>query len=212
MLPPLALSNAAKAGILIFVGAIEFSLGFVLAEILYSAYGPNGPNGYSVSANYISDLGATCPTLSTCYIPPSALTFDASIALFGILVLFAAYFFHRAFKFVPATGLVLIAGLALIGVGTFNETTGYWHDLFSVVTFLSSGLTAVVFARFMKKPMNYFSVILGLATLVAMLLYIGSYFAGLGAGGMERMVVYPVLLWTIGYGGYLMATEAGPGR
>jgi hypothetical protein len=41
--------------------------------------------------------------------------------------------------------------------------------------------------------------------LVATVLYGSHVYLGLGAGGMERMVVYPVLLWSIGFGGYLMA-------
>jgi hypothetical membrane protein len=31
---------------------------------------------------------------------------------------------------------------------------------------------------------------------------------GLGVGGMERMVVYPIVIWLIMLGGYLMATDS----
>ena len=30
---------------------------------------------------------------------------------------------------------------------------------------------------------------------------------GLGVGGMERMVVYPMTVWLIALGGYLMAAD-----
>jgi hypothetical protein len=30
-------------------------------------------------------------------------------------------------------------------------------------------------------------------------------YVGLGVGGMERMIVYPILIWMIGFGGFLSA-------
>jgi len=103
--------------------------------------------------------------------------------------------------------MIALAGIGALGVGLFPETTGIWHSIFSLVVFLFAGLAALVTARFQRKPMFYFSIILGLVTLVALVLYIGSEYLGLGPGGMERMVVYPVLVWSIGFGGHMMATD-----
>lgn len=200
----MALSNAAKAGAAIFVGAVQFGVFLIVSEILYSA---SGTGGYSVSSNYVSDLGANCPSSGACYIPPSAMVFDASIAILGLFIILGAYFLHRAFRWMPATGLIAIAGIGALGVGLFPETTGIWHSIFSLIVFLFAGLSAVVTARLQKKPLFYFSIILGLGTLVALLLYVGGTYLGLGAGGMERMVVYPVLLWAVGFGGHLMGME-----
>jgi len=33
------------------------------------------------------------------------------------------------------------------------------------------------------------------------------YFLGLGPGGMERMIVYPIPLWEVAFGGHLMASS-----
>ena len=55
--------------------------------------------------------------------------------------------------------------------------------------------------------MSYLSIILGLATLAALFLFVGGINLGLGVGGMERMIVYPALLWAVGFGGHMMATE-----
>ncbi len=200
----MALSNAAKSGVAIFVGAVQFGVFLIVSEILYSAY---GAPVYSVSANYVSDLGATCQSSGACYIPPSALLFDSSIALFGLLILVGAYFLHRAFSWMPATGLVALAGIGALGVGLFPETTGIWHSLFSLIVFLFAGLSAVVTYKFQKAPMSFFSIILGIMTLIALLLYVPGVYLGLGAGGMERMVVYPTLLWAVAFGGHLMASE-----
>jgi hypothetical membrane protein len=208
----MGLSNAAKSGVAIFVGAVQFGILLIVSEILYSANGANpgspaAPYDYSVSANYVSDLGATCPTSGTCYIPPSALLFDASIALFGILIIVGAYYLQRAFRWMPATGLVALAGVGALGVGLFPETTGIWHSIFSLVVFLFAGLAGIVTFRLQKSPMSYFSVLLGAVTLIALILYVPNYYLGLGAGGMERMIVYPALLWSVAFGGHMMATQ-----
>ena len=197
----MALSNAAKAGVALFLGDVQFGIFLIVAEALYP--------GYSVSINYVSDLGATCPTLATCVInQPTAMIFEASIILLGVSVLVSAFFLQRAFHWTPASTLVALAGIGALGVGFFPETTGIVHSIFSLIVFLFAGLSAIVTARFQKKPLFYFSIVLGFATLVALLLYVDGDYLGLGAGGMERMVVYPVLLWAIGFGGNLMGVES----
>jgi len=208
----MVLSNAAKSGIAIFVGAVQFGILLTVSEILYSADGTN-PNvtypgyAYSVSANYVSDLGANCPAKGPCYIPPSAYVFDASIALFGILIILAAYLLHRAYKWTPATVMITMAGIGALGVGLFPETTGIVHLIFSDITFIFAGLSAIVLYRVQKRPMGYFSVILGIMDLFACGLYASGIYLGLGAGGMERMIVYPTLLWAVGFGGHLMSLD-----
>ncbi len=195
----MGLSDAAKAGAAIFVGAVQFGIFMIVAETYYPAY--------NVSLNYISDLGANCSSSGSCYIPPSSMIFNSSIVLLGLLILVGAYFIQRAFHWMPATGLISIAGIGAVGIGLFPETTGIWHEIFSIIVFLFAGLSAVITARFQKKPMFYFSIILGFATLITLVLFLGGVELGLGVGGMERMVVYPVLLWGIGFGGHLMAME-----
>ncbi|QQG48614.1 MAG: DUF998 domain-containing protein [archaeon] len=192
----MALSDAAKTGAAIFVGAVQFGIFLVVAEALYPEY--------SVYGNAISDLGANC-TDGVCVIQPSSsLVFEASVIILGLLVITGAYYFMRAFKWKPGAAIVGIAGLGAVGVGLFPETTGAVHGIFSLITFLFAGLSALVVARFQRKPMFYFSIILGSLTLVALLLYASKLYLGLGQGGMERMVAYPALLWAVGFGGHLM--------
>jgi hypothetical membrane protein len=199
----MALSNASKAGVAIFIGAVQFSIGLILAEIYYP--------GYNVSTNYISDLGATCPSSGPCVInEPTSLIFNSSVVLLGLLILVGAYYIQRGFRYKPATAMIALAGIGAVGVGLFPETTGLWHGIFSLVVFLFAGLSALVTARFQRKPLFFFSIILGLFTLVALVLYTGSEYFGLGPGGMERMVVYPVLVWSVGFGGHLMAMDELP--
>ena len=196
----MAISNASKAGIAIFVGAVQFSVFLILAEIYYP--------GYNVSTNYVSDLGATCSTSGACVInEPTSMIFNASIALLGLLVILGAYFLQRAFRLTPATVMVALSGVGALGLGLFPETAGIVHSIFTLVVFLFAGLAALTTARLQKQPMFYFSIILGIVTLVALLLYMADVYLGLGPGGMERMIVYPALVWSIGFGGHMMATE-----
>ena len=190
-------SNCSKAGALLFVGSVQFGTFLMLAE----AVSP----GYSLQLNYISDLGSTFPA--------SAPIFNSSIVLFGALVLGSAYYLQRAFGWLPLSGLIAFSGIGLLGVGLFPEGSSFaLHDLFSFLTFLFSGLAAVVAARFQRAPLSCFSVILGSTTLAAMILYVpgtGSFgtMIGIGVGGLERMIVYPVLFWSIGFSGHLIGME-----
>jgi hypothetical membrane protein len=197
----MGLSNASKSGVAIFAGAVQFGIGLILAEVYY-------PN-YNVSTNAISDLGATCPSGGgPCVInQPASTIFNTSVVILGLLILVSGYFFQRSFRYKPSTAVILLSGVGAIGVGLFPETTGIWHGLFSLITFLFAGLSALVNAKFQRKPLFYISIALGLFTLVATVLYVGTEYLGLGQGGMERMIVYPVLLWVLGFGGHLMATD-----
>jgi hypothetical membrane protein len=212
----MAASNATKAGAAIFVGTVQWALVIIVSEIVDSNYfgtfysGAGNTTGYwySVSQNYISDLGATCR--ATCTIPPSGYYFDASLVVLGLSFLVGAFFLNRAFRWMPATVLLILVGIGAAGAGAFPETTGLAHTLFSLVGFLSAGLVALVGARLTKKPMFYFSMILGIITLVALVFYVGGDYGSLGPGGTERMIVYPVLAWGAAFGGHLMGREDWP--
>jgi len=72
------------AGLLGFVGAVQFVLAVIICEAVYS--------GYSVGQQYISDLGNW--SLAGNY----AAVFNVSIIFAGTLGVASAYFIQRAFK------------------------------------------------------------------------------------------------------------------
>lgn len=191
----MAISNKRLAGSFLFVGVAQFSVFLIVAESLY-------PN-YSVSGNYISDLGATCKS-SCVFQQPSSTIFNSSIILLGLLLLASSYFLLKESRVVGS--LVAISGIGCIGVGTFTEASGILHPIFSLITFVFIGLSAISAIRLEKSPMSYFSVIAGFLTLLSLILYITHNYLGLGAGGMERMIVYPVMVWALSFGGYLIGT------
>jgi hypothetical membrane protein len=190
------------AGSLVFLAGMEFGFFFVLAEILYP--------GYSVFNNQISDLGATCDATCT-FVQPSSVLFNTSIALFGLISLVASFYLWKGFRSRPTLAFSVLSGIGAVGVGVFNESYGSIHGIFSAWTFISAGSFAVMAYRILRSPMSYFSLGAGVMTLVATVLYGGGIYLGLGPGGMERMVVYPVLLWSIGFGGHLIAIGRPPG-
>lgn len=184
------------AGVLLFIGAVQFILGMHLSEFLYP--------GYSVSENYISDLGATCR--ATCIVhQPSALIFNTAVVLFGVLVVTSSYFIWRAFQSYLIPLLFFLSGIGAVGVGLFPETAGVLHVIVSFMTFFFGGLSVIAAYRLVKAPFSYFS-ILGMISLTALALFIFDIFLGLGPGGMERMIAYPLLLWVIGFGGHFMSS------
>jgi hypothetical membrane protein len=110
-------SDGKIAGVFFFIAASQFILGLIVAEALYP--------GYSISANYISDLG----------VGPSSVVFNMSIFLVGLLTIIGTYFLQRAFNFKVITILITIAALAAMGVGT--NTHAYFFCCISFQRFVS---------------------------------------------------------------------------
>jgi len=181
--------NKSIAGLLVFVGGVQCVLGIIIAEALYP--------GYSTSENWISDLG----------IGPSALIFNSSVFLLGVLGITGTYFIHRAFNSRLFSILLAIANMGAIGVGLFTEDFGIVHTIFAVILFLFIGLTAILSYKLQKPPLSYLSVLLGALALLAIVLVGSETYLGLGKGGMERMIAYPALLWVIGFGAYLIGSS-----
>ena len=179
--------NRKLAGALLFVGSVQFLLGLIIAESLYP--------GYSVSENYISDLG----------VGSSALIFNSSVFLLGVTVVAGAYFIQHAFDFRLLSVLLTLTGIGAMGVGLFPETAGAIHGVVSLIAFLFGGLSAITSYKLLKPPFSYSAVLLGALSLVALVLFGSGIYLGLGWGGMERMIVYPTLLWAVGFSGHLMS-------
>ncbi|MCJ7571695.1 MAG: hypothetical protein MUO82_07445 [Candidatus Thermoplasmatota archaeon] len=92
-----------------------------------------------------------------------------------------------------------------MNVGIFTENNLPMHMLATFSAFLSIGLTAISSYKVTKYPFNIIVILLGLTSLVALIFFIGNIYFGLGVGGMERMIVYPILIWMIGFGSFLIA-------
>lgn len=175
------------AGVLFLIGSVQFLLAMLVGEGMRPAY--------SISTNAISDLG----------VDSTALLFNASILLLGVLTLAAAYFYHRTHKLLWLTIPFFLAGIGPIGVGLFPENVAVLHGIFALISFLFGSLVAILVSFRTRRPFRYLGIVLGAAGLVALALFSSGQYLGIGFGGMERMIAYPVLFWEIAFGGYLMS-------
>ncbi len=180
------------AGMLLSLGSILCVLGIIVSEALYP--------GYSTSKNYISDLG----------VGPSGLLFNSSVFLLGVLTLCSAYFIQKAFNSKLFSLLLAISAIGAIGVGLFTEDAGALHTVFSLIVFLFGGLSAIASIKLQKPPFSYLSVALGLTSLAALFLFASGIYFSLEKGGMERLIAYPALLFSVSFGGYLVGNSRNP--
>jgi hypothetical membrane protein len=199
-------SDLRLGGGLLFVAGATILMGIITAEALY-------PGTFSTGANEISDLGGTRPPNSV-ILQPSATIFDVSMALIGVLVLAGSWFVHRAFGRRSVAIPIATLGFGALGVGLFPGNTGTPHAIFAIVTFISGGVAAISAARLTSGPFRHLSSLLGAASLATLGMYMllgdASPMTVLGIGGVERWIVYPVVLWITAFGGYLSGRADGP--
>jgi hypothetical membrane protein len=202
ILQHMSYSRGRVAGVLFFVAATQFVLGLTISEALYP--------GYSVSGNYISDLG----------IGSSSLIFNISVFLLGLLLLVGAYFLRHVSGFKTLNILLILMAVGAMCVGVFTKDFRTIHAAVSSMAFFFAGLSAMASFKVLEKPLSLISVVLGAMTLGALGLfsiglitsgsltsneaYDSIFFLGLGPGGMERMIVYPAIMWLAGFGGHLV--------
>lgn len=178
------------AGLLLFLGASQFLIFMLIAEVLYG--------NYSISENTISDLGVG---------PHSAVIFNASIIILGMFIIFAAIIFHPIHKMKLFSFLLVLTGIGAMGVGIFNENLRPLHEIFAAMTFIFGGISAIWSSRLVRFPLSVCVIVLGSLTLIFIILFASEIYLGLGRGGTERMAVYPIILWGAGFGSYLMASD-----
>jgi hypothetical membrane protein len=194
------------AGTLLFLAGVVALMGIITAEVFY-------PAGYATATSEISDLGATRPPNSI-IMQPSATIFNTTMIAVGVLVTAGAVLVQMARKKLLATVPLVIFGLGVLGVGIFPGNNAVIHPIFALTTFIFGGIAAITSWSITPPPFRYIAALLGVIALFSLF---GGAFAGilmpiLGDGGTERWVAYPVLLWTMGFGSYLLAPRASQSR
>lgn len=162
----------------------------------------------------ISDLGSTMPPDPIIH-EPSATIFNSTMLLTGALVLLATYLVHRGLGRRVLTISMAVFGVGIFGVGVFPGNITPWHGLFAMITFISGGITVVLSSKVVARPFSYLCVLFGGVSLLVLGSVLGFGIAGvehplqfLGSGGIERWVVYPLLIWILAFGGYLLGNAA----
>lgn len=193
--------NRKIAGLLLFVGVAQFILTKIVCETIYP--------GYLVGQQAISDLG------NWGLAGNFAAVFSASAILLGVFIMAGAYFNGHGSKNRCFTALLAIAGVGNVVVGVVAENViPSVHSIFALIMFASWAVAALLSYKFVKSPFSYVSVTLGAVSLLMLVLSLlgqrvsSSFALGLGMGGMERLVVYPLWFWTLGFGAYLIGESS----
>lgn len=208
------ISDRKLAGILFTVGASLFLLLTTVAEAVY-------PN-FSLQTNAISDLAAIGAN--------TAIIEGTAIIGLGLSWTFGAYLLNRTTGKRGMMILNLLPGIGALLAGFSPENVNIViHSIGSLLAFAIGPIAVILSYKTTRVPFRYFSVGLGVLSLAStFVIFIGCQIVGpcgtcsstvpqdtqrlqelgLGLGGWESMIIYPLLIWLIGYGNYLMNSEA----
>jgi hypothetical membrane protein len=192
--------------IFLILAGVTILMGIVTAEALF-------PASYDTGENTVSGLGSTWQ--------PGDEVREPSATIFNLTMVFSGLMIAAGAALVPRLGRALriavgILGAAVFLVGLFpgevvngEPSTEGVHPLVAMVAFVSGGVAAVLAFRVTTAPFRYLSLALGSICLAALILngWLGDD-SKLGEGGVERWVAYPVVLWIVALGSYLLGSSA----
>src|SRR3989339_374376 len=187
------------AGLLLFIGTALFVFAAIVSEGIDTDY------TYSQPMNWLGD-GAAAPI------------FKSAFVILGLFTIIGAYLIVRPLKQQTFNNkliwlLMTLTGIGAVGIGIFNETLGLVHVVAVRMFWAFAIPSAVMSYMFQKKPFAYISIILGVVSLVAVILFLSSVYVGpspllgITRGGMQRMIQYPILLWILAFGAHLAAAS-----
>ena len=184
------------AGGLLLTAGATIVMGIITAEALYT-------NPYNTRME-ISDLGATDTGV---ILHPSSYIFNATMLLSGAMIILGAWFTHQALHRRAVTIPTALLGIGVLGVGIFPGNIHPWHPIFAYTAFLAGGVAVLLSYKVTTQPLRAIFAVMGAVslgfTLASVFLLDWGPFARLDLGGVERWMVYPLLLWLVGFGGWL---------
>jgi hypothetical membrane protein len=195
---------------------------FVVATLVEGALIP----GYGLISHWISDLGAP-PNNAPHFAPGTSLwwVFSVSLILMSLLIFVGmvglrTLMWNRALG--KATLVILgIVALGAIGVAVFNEVDALeLHSISALIAFGTGWIALVLFGVYArgapawKGVWGLLSILGGLVSLVALVLYVvptfvgrtnvSSWVASIYPGGSERLIVVPLILWMVAIGVHMV--------
>jgi hypothetical membrane protein len=199
--------NSKVAGVLLSLAGAAILMGFITAEALY-------PGVYTTHTNTVSHLGASEPPNSV-VLQPSAAIFDITMLVTGAMILAGAWFAYRALPRKAVLIPTALLGVGTLGVGVFPLTHPAPHTLFAFTAFVAGGIAVVLSSRVTTAPFRQLWTTFGAIALGATILALDAFrgwppMVELGEGGLERWIVYPIVLWLVAFGSYLLAIADPP--
>jgi hypothetical membrane protein len=181
------------AGILALVLSAQFMIVIMLAASIAPEYDYHG--------GAISDLGV---------VPETAPLFNVSLIVVGVLNAISGWLLYWSHRRTWILAIFMLAGLGAVGAGLVPLGTSDLHSLFALAAFVFFNFEALASVAILTGPMRLVSALFGLAGLAFVaLMIIGdagnpAVFGPIGHGGAERMIAFPVMLWLLALGGYLL--------
>lgn len=190
-------------GPIMWLSSVQF---FVVQVVVASAWRP--PYDWRLDA--ISDLGAAgCGRFdgrNVC--SPLHPLMNVSLVLLGLSMAIGSVLNYQEFRASRAGfSLMGAAGVGAILVGLFPEDGIYpAHITGADLAFLLSNVALIVFGVRLGLPrwFSWYSIGSGAVALVALCLFLSHNRLFLGLGGMERVVAYPMTIWLIVFGLYML--------
>lgn len=205
-------ANDKVAGVLLSFGSMLFLLITTATEAIFPSF--------SFQKNAISDLAAIGTSTS--------MMEETAILVFGFCWVFGAYFLFRHTGRNGMLILNILPGVGFLLAGFSPENVNIVvHSAGALIAFPFGAVAAILSYRTIKSSyFKYYGIGLGILSLCATSItflsqsFVGpcgtcsgntlSYEAslsklGLGLGGWESMIIFPIVLWLILLGGYLLS-------
>jgi hypothetical membrane protein len=207
-----ALSDRRRTGVLFLFGSVLFLLLTTASESIY-------PN-FSLRTNAISDLAAVGTS--------TMIVEETAILGLGVCWTLGAYYLFQSTGRSKRMVLNVLPGVGFLLAGLSPENVNVViHSIGGLFAFPFGAVAAMLSYRMIRPQYKYFSIALGMVSLAStLIIFIGGQLVGpcgscpgnvpgytqrleelvLGLGGWESMIIYPLLVWLIGFGSYLLAS------
>ena len=187
-------SDVRAAGILYAAAGALTWLVISLSEAVYPDY-----DVHTTAISALAALGS-----------PTAAYTESVAVVWGLFWIVGSYILFRGGgkKGLMAANVLAGAGVLLAAASPAN-VNGLVHAAGSILAFVPGAVAILLSYRVVESPLRYFTVPLGALSLLGTIVEFGARGSSfmndtLGAGGWERVIIYPILVWLVLFGGYLL--------
>lgn len=197
------------AALYLYLSSVQY---FVAQLLVAQRYVPR----YSWMRNTISDLGSTsCRHRDAGPCSPLHSVMNGSFVLLGLSMIVGSLLLgSREATAWARTGFAALAvsgvGTALVGVAPENRVPAL-HAVSASLPFVVGNLGVLILGGALRvnRAFRLYSVVTGVSTLAALVLFVHHNYLGLGDGGMERIVAYPQTVWLVAFAVYQLVSAPG---
>lgn len=176
-----------------------FVVGGMLSMLVTTAFQAVYPT-FSTRTDAISFLGGVGE--------PTAIFWNTAIVISGLLWILSTYRLFKGSGKTVSSIIFYLAGIGFILVGLSPwDKYPLTHSIGAHLVAFFGAISSLLAWRFTKGSFSKFSLAAGIISFIALFggyLGLGILF---GSGGDERLIFYPIMLWEIGLGGYLLGLE-----